>query len=44
MVALLLPVLVWMRGKRWERRTVQAASGAIALTGVIWFMERLFLA
>ena len=43
-VALLLPVLVWMRGARWEGRTVQAASGAIALVGVIWFMERLFLA
>ena len=43
-VALLLPVLVWMRGARWEKRTVQAASGAVALTGIIWFMERLFLA
>ena len=42
-VALLVPVLVWMRGARWERRTVQAASGAVALMGFIWLMERLFV-
>jgi hydrogenase/urease accessory protein HupE len=39
-VAVLLPVLIWMRGARWERRTVQTASGAVALMGFIWFMER----
>jgi hypothetical protein len=43
-VALLLPVLIWMRGAHWERRTVQTASGAVALMGFIWFMERVFLA
>jgi hydrogenase/urease accessory protein HupE len=43
-VALLLPVFVWMRGARWEQRTVQAASGAVALMGFIWFMERVFWA
>ena len=42
-VALLLPILVWMRGLRWERRAVQTASGAVALLGFIWFVERLFL-
>jgi len=41
-VALLLPILVWMRGLRWERRAVQTASGAVALLGFIWFVERLF--
>lgn len=41
-VALLLPILVWMRGSRWERRAVQTASGAVALLGFIWFVERLF--
>src|SRR5439155_12025146 len=30
-VALLLPILVWMRGSRWERHAVQTASGAVAL-------------
>jgi hydrogenase/urease accessory protein HupE len=42
-VALLLPILVWMRGSRWERRAVQTASWAVALLGFIWFAERLFL-
>jgi hydrogenase/urease accessory protein HupE len=42
-VALLLPILVWMRGSHWERRAVQTASGAVALLGFIWFFERLFL-
>jgi len=42
-VALLLPILVWMRGSRWERHAVQTASGAVALLGFIWFVERLFL-
>jgi len=42
-VALLLPILVWMRSLRWERRAVQTASGAVALLGFIWFVERLFL-
>jgi hypothetical protein len=41
-VLLLLPVLVWMRGARWETRAVQAASGAVAVMGFLWFVERLF--
>jgi hydrogenase/urease accessory protein HupE len=41
-VALLLPILVWMRGARWERRAVRAASCAVALLGFVWFIERLF--
>jgi hypothetical protein len=42
-IAVLLPVLIWMRGASWERRTVQAASGAVAVMGFIWLMERVFL-
>jgi hypothetical protein len=42
-VLLLLPVLVWMRGARWETRAVQAASGLVAALGFVWFVERLFL-
>jgi hypothetical protein len=43
-VALLLPLLIWMRGARWEHRAVRAASGAVAVVGFIWFMQRVFLA
>src|SRR4030095_10544364 len=41
-VALLLPILVWIQASRWERRAVQAASTAVALVGFVWFVERLF--
>ena len=41
-VALLLPILVWLRGSSWERRAVRTASCAVALLGLIWFVERLF--
>lgn len=41
-VALLLPILVWLRGSSWERRAVRTASCAVALLGFIWFVERLF--
>ena len=42
-VALLLPFLLWMRGSAWERRTVRAASLAVATVGCGWLIERLFL-
>jgi hydrogenase/urease accessory protein HupE len=42
-VALLLPLLLWMRGSSWEPRTVQAASLAVAAVGCAWLIERLFL-
>ncbi len=41
-VALLLPLLVWMRGWQWEPRVVRAASFAVAAVGLAWFVERLF--
>jgi hydrogenase/urease accessory protein HupE len=42
-VALLLPLLLWMRGSVWEPRVVRAASLAVAAVGSAWFIERLFL-
>jgi hydrogenase/urease accessory protein HupE len=42
-VALLLPLLLWMRGSIWEPRTVQAASLAVAAVGCAWLIERLIL-
>jgi hydrogenase/urease accessory protein HupE len=42
-VALLLPLLLWMRGRSWEPRTVQAASAGVAAFGAAWLVERLFL-
>ncbi len=43
-VVLLLPGLVWMHGKAWERRAVRAASLAVAAAGLTWFVERAFFA
>lgn len=42
-VALLLPLLLWLRGSAWEPRTVQAASLAVAAVGCVWLIERLIL-
>ena len=42
-VILLLPVLLWMRGKSWEPRAVRAASLGVAAFGFAWLVERLFL-
>jgi hypothetical protein len=42
-VACLLPILVWMRGRTWETPAVRTASLGVALVGLIWFVERLFL-
>jgi hydrogenase/urease accessory protein HupE len=43
-VVLLLPGLVWMRGKTWEPRAVRTASLAVAAVGLAWFVERVFFA
>jgi hydrogenase/urease accessory protein HupE len=43
-VALLLPVLLGIRGRSWEPRIVQAASIGVAAFGAAWLAERLFLA
>ena len=42
-VLCLLPLLVWMRGATWEPRAVRAASLGVAVVGLAWFVERLFL-
>jgi hydrogenase/urease accessory protein HupE len=42
-VALLLPVLIWIRHWHWQPRMVRAASLAVAAVGLTWFVERLFL-
>jgi hydrogenase/urease accessory protein HupE len=42
-VALLLPPLLWMRGRSWEPRLVQAVSVGVAAFGAAWLVERLFL-
>jgi len=42
-VLFLLPLLVWMRGATWEPRAVRAASLGVAVVGLAWFVERLFL-
>jgi hypothetical protein len=43
-VALLLPVLAWMRGRTWEPAVVRTASLAVAVVGLAWFVERVFFA
>ena len=41
-VALLLPLLLWIRRWQWEPRLVRAASLTVAAVGFAWFVERLF--
>jgi len=41
-VALLLPLLLFMRGSAWEPRVVRTASLAVAAVGCAWLIERLF--
>lgn len=43
-VALLLPLLLWMRGSAWEPRIVRAASLGVAAFGLVWLVERLLAA
>ncbi|HXJ82367.1 MAG TPA: HupE/UreJ family protein [Candidatus Methylomirabilis sp.] len=40
-VALLLPLLVWLRSRQWEPRVVRAGSLVVAAVGFAWFVERL---
>ena len=42
-VALLLPLLLWLRGSAWEPRVVRGASFGVIAFGLIWLVERLFL-
>ncbi len=42
-VALLVPLLAWMRQWPWEPRMVRVASLAVAAIGLVWFVERLFV-
>jgi len=40
-LALLLPLVLFLRGKSWfEPRGVRVVSGAVALAGGVWFVER----
>ena len=40
-LALLLPLVLFLRGKTWfEPRGVCVVSGAVALAGGVWFVER----
>jgi hydrogenase/urease accessory protein HupE len=41
-VALLLPLLLWMRGRSWEPRVVRAASLGVAAVGLGWVVQRVF--
>jgi hydrogenase/urease accessory protein HupE len=43
-VVLLLPLLLWMRGKSWEPQVVRAASLGVAAVGLAWLVARLFFA
>lgn len=42
-IALLVPVLLWMRRSPWEPRIVRAASTAVVILGCAWLIERLYL-
>jgi hydrogenase/urease accessory protein HupE len=41
-VVLLLPLLLWMRGKPWEPRIVRTASLGVAAVGLAWLVARVF--
>jgi len=43
-IALLLPALVWLGGRPWRERAVQVASLGVAGAGMVWLIERVFLA
>ncbi len=42
-IAVAVPVLVWVRHRRWEPRLVQVTSLALAAVGLVWLLERLLL-
>lgn len=41
---LLLPALLWMRGREWQPAVVRGASLGVAVVGLGWFVQRLFFA
>jgi len=41
-VMLILPLLLWMRGRSWEPRVVRAASIGVAAVGLAWLVQRVF--
>ena len=43
-VAAALPVTLWLRRVRWEPAAVRLASLALAATGSVWLVQRLFFA
>jgi hydrogenase/urease accessory protein HupE len=43
-IVALLPALVWLERRQWPSRVVQAASLAVAAAGLVWLIERVFLA
>ncbi|MBI5068250.1 MAG: HupE/UreJ family protein [Deltaproteobacteria bacterium] len=40
-IAAALPLFLWLRRAAWERWVVRGASLAVALTGAIWFVQRI---
>jgi hydrogenase/urease accessory protein HupE len=42
-VALLLPLLLWVRRSRWEPLLTQLASLAVAVIGAAWLVERMLI-
>lgn len=43
-IAVALPLLLWMRARPWEPRVARAVSAVLALAGAAWLVERLFFA
>ncbi|HET7876031.1 MAG TPA: HupE/UreJ family protein [Methylomirabilota bacterium] len=43
-IAMMLPLLLWMRARPWEPALARAASLLLAAIGAAWFVERLFFA
>lgn len=43
-IAVLLPLVLWMRPRRWEPQVARAISLALALVGAAWLVERLLFA
>ena len=39
-VAVVLPLLIWLRKTRWERRVVRALSALVLVVGLGLFIER----
>jgi hypothetical protein len=43
-IAVVLPLLLWLRRQSWEPRAVRIVSLLLAAAGSVWLAERLFLA